>query len=72
MHILAADGCFGNDGFFYAPSINIDTVSLEKLFVHKIIILLISDYYINTIERVVELINSWAPTQALGSTVERG
>ena len=25
MHILATDGCFGDDGFFYAPSISIDT-----------------------------------------------
>jgi hypothetical protein len=31
MHVLAADGCFGGDGFFYAPSINIDTASLEKV-----------------------------------------
>jgi len=36
MHILAADGCFSGDGFFYAPSINIDTTLLEKLFIHKI------------------------------------
>jgi len=36
IHILAADGCFSSDGFFYAASISIDTASLEKLFVHKI------------------------------------
>ena len=36
MHILAADGCFGSDGFFYAPSISIDTASLATLFIHKI------------------------------------
>jgi len=28
IHILAADGYFSNDGFFYAPTINIETPSL--------------------------------------------
>jgi len=60
MHILAADGCFSNDGFFYAPSINIDTASLEKLFIHKIFKMLLVRGLIT--ERVVELINSWAHT----------
>ena len=58
MHILAADGCFGDDGFFYAPSINIDTASLEKLFVHKIFKMLLARGLIT--ERVVDLISSWA------------
>ncbi len=57
MHILAADGCFGKDGFFYAPSINIDNASLEKLFIHKIFKMLLSKGFIT--ERVVELISSW-------------
>jgi len=35
MHILAAEGCFLDDRFFYAPTINIDNSSLEKLFMHK-------------------------------------
>ncbi len=58
MHILAADGCFGQDGFFYAPSINIDTASLEKLFIHKIFKMLLAKGLITG--KVVELISSWA------------
>jgi len=58
MHILAADGCFGNEGFFYVPSISIDTASLEKLFVHKIFKMLLKKGLIS--ERVVNLISSWA------------
>jgi len=57
MHILVADGCFGGDGFFYASSINIDTASLEKLFIHKIFKMLMSKGLIT--ERVVALISSW-------------
>ena len=57
MHILAADGCFGGDGFFYSPSINIDTTSLEKLFIHKIFKMLLAKGLIT--ERLVELISSW-------------
>jgi hypothetical protein len=60
IHILAADGCFSGDGFFYAPSINIDTASLEKLFVHKIFKMLLKKGLIT--ERVVDLISSWAHT----------
>ena len=60
MHVLAADGCFGSDGFFYAPSINIDTASLEKLFIHKIFKMLLAKGLIT--ERVVGLISSWAHT----------
>ena len=60
MHILAADGCFGDDGFFYAPSINIDTESLEKLFIHKIFKMLLAKGLIT--ERVIELISSWRHT----------
>ena len=60
MHVLAADGCFGQDGFLYAPSINIDTASLKKLFIHKIFKMLLAKDLI--IERVVGLISSWAHT----------
>ena len=60
MHILAADGCFSEDGLFYAPFISIDTASLEKLFVHKIFKMLLRKGLIT--ERVIELISSWAHT----------
>jgi hypothetical protein len=60
IHILAADGCFSSDGFFYAPSTDIDTDSLEKLFIHRIFKLLLSKGLIT--ERVVELIASWRHT----------
>jgi len=60
MHILAADGCFGQDGLFYVPSINIDTESLEKLFVHRIFKMLLSKGLIT--ERVIELIGTWKHT----------
>jgi len=60
MHILTADGCFGNDGFFYAPSISIDTASLEKLFIHKIFKMLLSKGFIT--QRVMDLILSWRHT----------
>ncbi len=57
MHILAADGCFSGDGFFYVPSIDIDTASLEKLFVHKTFKMLLSKRLITI--RIVELSSSW-------------
>ncbi len=60
MHILTTDGCFCGDGFFYAPSINIDTASLEKLFVHKIFKMLLSKGFIT--QRGIDLILSWAHT----------
>ena len=60
MHILAADGCFSGDGFFYVPSISIDTASLEKLFVHKIFKMLLKKGLIT--ERVIDLISSWRHT----------
>ena len=43
IHILAADGCFSDDGFFYVPSINIDADSIEKLFIHRIFQLLLKN-----------------------------
>jgi len=60
MHILAADGCFSNDGFFYVPSISIDTASLEKLFVHKIFKMLLKKNLIT--QRIIDLILSWRHT----------
>ncbi len=60
MHILAADGCFGDDGFFYAPSKSIDTASLEKLFVHKIFKMLLAKGFIT--EKIIDLISSWRHT----------
>jgi len=57
MHILAADGCFGEDGFFYVPAIKIDTAHLEKLFIYRIFKMLLSKGFIT--ERTVELILSW-------------
>jgi hypothetical protein len=60
MHILAADGCFSGDGFFYVPSIDIDTASLEKLFVHKIFKMLLRKGLIK--QGMVDLIFSWRHT----------
>ena len=60
MHILAADGCFSDDGFFYIPFANIDTESLEKLFIHKIFKMLLAKGFITN--RIVELILSWRHT----------
>ena len=60
MHILAADGCFGGDGFFYVPSIDIDTASIEKLFIHRIFKMLLVRGLIT--ERAIELISTWKHT----------
>jgi len=60
IHILTADGCFGQDGLFYVPSINIDTASLEKLFVHRIFKMLLKKNFIG--QRTIDLILSWAHT----------
>jgi hypothetical protein len=56
IHILAADGCFCGDGFFYVPSIDIDTESIEKLFIHRIFKLLLKKGLITA--GTVELISS--------------
>jgi len=60
IHILAADGCFSGDGFFYAPGINIDTESIEKLFIHKIFKMLLSKNLITS--STVDKIHSWRHT----------
>lgn len=57
MHILAADGCFGNDVFFYSPAINIETAILEKLFIHRIFKILLAKGLIG--QRTIDLISSW-------------
>jgi len=57
MYILASDGCFGKDGFFYASPIRIDTSSLEELFIYRVYKMLLSKGLIT--ERVIELILSW-------------
>ena len=57
MHILASDGCFGEDGFFYASPIRIDTSSLEELFIYRVFKMLLSKGLITG--RVIELILSW-------------
>lgn len=36
MHILASDGYFGCDGFFYVSSISIDISNLGKLFIYRV------------------------------------
>ena len=51
IHILSADSCFFDDGFFYTPTINIDTDSIEKLFIYRIFKLLLKKGLIT--ERVV-------------------
>ena len=60
VHILAADGCFSGDGFFYVPSTGIDTASIEKLFIHRIFKMLLKKGLIT--ERVMDLILSWRHT----------
>jgi len=60
MHILAADGCFCQDGFFYVPSININTATFEKLFIHKIFKMLLKKNLIT--QRIIDLILSWRHT----------
>jgi len=57
MHILAADGCFDKEDYFYASPVNIDTESLEKLFIHKIFKMLLKKGLIS--ERIIESILSW-------------
>jgi len=56
MHILAADGCFSEDGFFYAPAISIDIGSIEKLFIHKIFKMLLKKNFIG--QKTMDLILS--------------
>lgn len=54
LHILCADGCFGNNGIFYAAAANLDATCLEPLFAHKILSMLKRRGLITS--RVIELI----------------
>ena len=60
IHIPAADGCFSGDGFFYVPPIDIDTASIERLFIHRIFKLLLKKNLIG--QRIIDLILSWKHT----------
>lgn len=60
MHILSAYSCFSDDCFFYAPGINIDAASIERLFIHKIFKMLLAKGLITT--KVMDLIFSWRHT----------
>ena len=57
VHILASDGCFEKDGFFYASPISIDISSLKELFIYRVFKMLLKKGLIT--DRVVELILSW-------------
>jgi len=57
LHILAADGCFGHSGMFYASGKNIDADKLELLFRHKVLSMLKRKRLIT--EATIELISSW-------------
>jgi hypothetical protein len=52
--MLAADCWFDENGFFYTPFININTATLEKLFIHKIFKMLLFEGFI--IERIIVFI----------------
>ena len=57
LHILCADGGFGEHGIFYAAAAGLDATSLEPLFRHKILSMLKRRGLIG--ERVIELIAGW-------------
>jgi len=57
LHILCADGGFGNSGIFYAAAADLDAGILEPLFRHKILSMLKRRGFIG--ERVIELVSSW-------------
>ena len=57
LHILAADGCFGESGMFYASHIDINAEELEPLFRHKLLSMLKKKGLIT--DRTIELISSW-------------
>ena len=40
LHIICADGCFGDNGNFYPAAVNLDATSLEPLFAHNILSML--------------------------------
>jgi hypothetical protein len=58
LHILCADGGFGDNGIFYAAASGLDAASLEPLFAHKILSMLKRRGLIT--DRVIELISNWS------------
>jgi hypothetical protein len=57
LHILCADGAFGDSGIFYAAAADFNGSDLEPLFRHKILSMLKKKGLIT--DRVIELICSW-------------
>ena len=57
LHILCADGGFKDNGTFYAAGKDLNAESLEPLFRHKLLSMLVKRGIIT--ERVIELISSW-------------
>ena len=57
LHILCADGGFKDNGTFYAAGKDLNAESLEPLFRHKLLSMLVKRGMIT--ERVIELISSW-------------
>ena len=60
LHILCADGCFKDNGLFYAAGADVNAESLEPLFRHKILSMLKKRRLITN--RTIELISSWRHT----------
>ena len=57
LHILCADGGFGDNGIFYAAASELDATALEPLFAHKILSMLKRRGLIG--KRVIEIISNW-------------
>ena len=57
LHIISADGGFGDNGIFYAAAADLDASILEPLFRHKILSMLKRRGLIG--KRVIELISAW-------------
>jgi len=57
LHILCADGAFGDSGIFYAAAADLDATILEPLFRHKILSMLKRRKLIG--KRIIELVSSW-------------
>ena len=57
LHILCADGCFKDNGTFYAAGASLNAESLEPLFRHKILSILKKRGLIT--ETTIKLIQSW-------------
>ena len=57
LHILCADGCFKDNGTFYAAGASLNAESLEPLFRYKILSMLKKRGLIT--DREIELISNW-------------